>query len=161
MQFTIEAYDPALREQIIALSLRAWAPVFEAMKPAVPPFVYRSFYPNGWEDRQRTDVARFLDEEGERVRVAIAGGRVSGWVGLRCHDEDRLGEIYMLAVAPGEQRKGIARALIEHAEHTLRSAGMELVMVETGGDPGHAPARALYENAGYETWPAARYFREL
>lgn len=161
MQVTIGAYDPELREQIIALSLRAWAPVFDGMKLAVPPFVYRSFYPNGWEDRQRTDVARFLDEEGERVRVAIANGRVLGWVGLRCHDEDRLGEIYMLAVEPGEQRKGIAQALIEHAEDTLRSAGMELVMVETGGDPGHAPARACYEKAGYDTWPVARYFRRL
>ena len=67
----------------------------------------------------------------------------------------------MLAVEPGEQRKGIVHALIEHAEGTLRCAGMELVMVETGGDPGHAPARACYENAGYETWPVARYFRRL
>ena len=161
MQVTIGAYDPELREQIIALSLRAWAPVFDGMELAVPTFVYRSFYPNGWEDRQRADVARFLDEEGARVRIAIANGRVLGWVGLRCHDEDRLGEIYMLAVEPGEQRKGIAQALIEHDEETLRSAGMELVMVETGGDPGHAPARACYEKAGYDTWPVARYFRRL
>ena len=161
MQFAIGAYDPALREQIIALSLRAWSPVFEGMKKAVPSFVYRSFYPNGWKHRQRTDVARFLDDEGERVRVAIADGRVLGWVGIRCHDEDRLGEIYMLAVEPGDQRNGIARILIKHAEDTLRGEGMKLVMVETGGDPGHAPARACYENAAYETWPVARYFRRL
>jgi hypothetical protein len=33
--------------------------------------------------------------------------------------------------------------------------------VETGDDPGHAPARAAYERTGFERWPVARYFREL
>jgi RimJ/RimL family protein N-acetyltransferase len=42
-----------------------------------------------------------------------------------------------------------------------RDAGMDMVMVETGGDPGHAPARAVYEKAGFERWPVARYFKEL
>jgi hypothetical protein len=36
-----------------------------------------------------------------------------------------------------------------------RDAGMNMVMVETGGDPGHAPARATYEKAGFERWPVA------
>jgi hypothetical protein len=34
-------------------------------------------------------------------------------------------------------------------------------MAETGGDPGHAPARAVYERAGFTLLPVARYFRTL
>jgi hypothetical protein len=35
------------------------------------------------------------------------------------------------------------------------------VMVETGGDPGHAPARRTYESAGSRLFPIARYFNKL
>ena len=31
----------------------------------------------------------------------------------------------------------------------MRSRGMDIAVVETGGDPGHAPARAAYEKAGF------------
>jgi hypothetical protein len=34
-------------------------------------------------------------------------------------------------------------------------------MVETGGDPGHAPARHVYERANYTLFPVARYFKAL
>jgi hypothetical protein len=38
---------------------------------------------------------------------------------------------------------------------------MDIAVVETGGDPGHAPARAAYEVAGFTLLPIARYFRLL
>jgi hypothetical protein len=34
-------------------------------------------------------------------------------------------------------------------------------MVETGGDPGHAPARHVYEKTGFTLLPIARYFKAL
>jgi len=43
----------------------------------------------------------------------------------------------------------------------MRSRGMDIAVVETGGDPGHAPARAAYESAGFTLLPIARYFRLL
>ncbi|WP_333326866.1 hypothetical protein [Microcoleus sp. T3_A4] len=36
-----------------------------------------------------------------------------------------------------------------------------MAMVETGGDPGHERARHTYEKAGFELFPAARYFKKL
>jgi hypothetical protein len=33
--------------------------------------------------------------------------------------------------------------------------------VGTGGDPGHAPARHLYERAGYRPFPIVHYYRAL
>lgn len=161
VSFTIMPYRAEQRAQVIALSLRAWAPVFAGMAANVPGFVYRNFYPGGWEARQRADVGRLLDEEAGQIRVAVEGDTVLGWIGIRLHPEDSLGEIHILAADPPHQKRGIARALIGSAESEIRDAGMAMVMVETGGDPGHAPARACYEGAGYVTWAVARYFKPL
>jgi len=43
----------------------------------------------------------------------------------------------------------------------MREHGVEVAVVETGGDPGHAPARAVYTNAGFTALPIARFFRVL
>ena len=43
----------------------------------------------------------------------------------------------------------------------MRRSGMDIAVVETGGDPGHAPARRAYEAAGYTLLPIARYFQLL
>ena len=84
-----------------------------------------------------------------------------GWVGVRLHQEDNMGEIYILAVDPVHQRKGIASALLDTAYAYMRDAGMSMVLVETGDDDGHSASRATYERSGFVRWPVARYFREL
>jgi hypothetical protein len=40
----------------------------------------------------------------------------------------------------------------------MRAAGRQLAIVNTGGDPGHAPARATYERAGFVSLPQAQYY---
>ena len=50
---------------------------------------------------------------------------------------------------------------MNHSHDRARAAGMTMMMVETGGDSGHAPARALYESEGFVRWPVARYFKDL
>jgi len=67
----------------------------------------------------------------------------------------------MLAVDPDVQGRGIGSALTEVATGWLREAGMTVAMVETGGDPGHARARRVYEKANYTVLPVARYFKAL
>ena len=62
---------------------------------------------------------------------------------------------------PDYQRRGIAMALTDFAVDRMKEAGIEIAMVETGSDWGHAPARAAYEKAGFRVLPLARYFRKL
>lgn len=157
----VVAYEPERKSELIMLSLRAWAPVFEKLEPAVQPYVYRAFYPNGWHVRQAADISSFLEAEGDMVWMALEAGSVLGWVGVRLHAEDKMGEIYIIAVDPEQQRRGIASRLIEHAISAMREAGMAIAMIETGDDPGHAPSRATYERSGFKRWPVARYFREI
>lgn len=134
---------------------------FERTRPAVPGFVYESFYPDGWDARQVSDVSAILDAEPQNVDLALVEDSLAGWVCTRLHPEDRMGEVHVLAVDPDHQRRGVGTALMRHSFERVRAAGMRMVMAETGDDPGHAPSRAAYEAAGFERWPVARYFKNL
>jgi GNAT superfamily N-acetyltransferase len=157
----IVPFEPEHLDEVLALSLRAWAPVFPLVRDAVPHFVYESFYPSGWRDRQHADLADVLATEPEHIDVAVVDGLPVGWVCTRLHPEDHMGEIYVLAVDPAHQRRGVARALMERSFDRARGAGMRMTMVETGDDPGHEPGRRAYEAVGFERYPVARYFKDL
>jgi ribosomal protein S18 acetylase RimI-like enzyme len=156
----IEAYEPSYADAVARLSLRAWSPVFDSLRESLAPDVYQSFYPDGWRVSQEKSVRDTCASADMKVWVAIEAGTVAGFVAIRFH-EGKLGEIYMIAVDPDYQRRGIAMALTDFAVERMKEAGMEIAMVETGGDPGHAPARAAYEKAGFRVLPLARYFRKL
>lgn len=38
---------------------------------------------------------------------------------------------------------------------------MAVAMIDTGGDPGHAPTRRVYQKATYALLPVARYVKAL
>lgn len=158
---SIRPYTAEHRQAVLDLSVRAWSRVFPLTRGAVPEFVYDSFYPNGWEARQVDEMAGLLDGEPRQVDLAFHDSTVAGWICTRLHPEDDMGEVYVLAVDPDHQHRGVGTALLNHAFARARAAGMRMMMVETGDDPGHAPARAVYESAGFERWPVARYFKDL
>ena len=81
MDFRIEAYRAAQKAKVIELSLRAWEPVFTALRPVVEEYVYDNFFPNGWATRQAYDVEQVLDHEAANVWVAVRGDDVVGWMG--------------------------------------------------------------------------------
>ena len=157
----IRPYRAADLEALVALSLRAWAPVFASLEAELEPAVYQAFYPDGWEASQARSVRDTCTADAERTWVAESDGRVVGFAVLRLHAEDKLGEIYMIAVEPSYQGRGLGTRLTEFAINKLREAGMSIAMVETGGDAGHAPARRTYERAGFRVLPLARFFRKL
>lgn len=155
----IRPYRPSDADAVVRLSLRAWAPVFASIERAMDPQIYGTFYPDGWRESQRAAVEAALAEQ--EVWVAEHDGAVVGFVSIALHHDDRIGEIYMIAVDPDCQKEGIGTALTEHAVEWMREAGMAVAMVETGTDPGHAPARRTYERAGFALHPVARYFKKL
>jgi ribosomal protein S18 acetylase RimI-like enzyme len=156
----INPYDSSHVDAVVRLSLRAWSPVFDSLKEALDADVYQTFYPDGWRVSQEKSVRDTCASADMKLWVAIEAGTVAGFVAIRFH-EGKLGEIYMIAVDPDYQRRGIAMALTDFAVDRMKEAGMEIAMVETGGDPGHAPARAAYQKAGFRALPLARYFRKL
>lgn len=157
----IKPYNPRYLDAVVQLSLRAWAPVFASIQTVMNPDVYQTFYPDTWLVSQQQAVEAVCTAADTQVWVAIASDSTVGFVAVKLHPEDSMGEIYMVAVDPDWQGQGIGSALIEFALSGMKDSGMAIAMVETGGDPGHAPARRAYEKAGFELLPIARYFKSL
>ncbi len=88
-------------------------------------------------------------------------GQVAGFVAAILRPESDIREISMVAVDPDHQPAGLGAALTKVAIEWLREAGMSVAMVETGGDPGHLPARRTYESAGFTPLPVSRFFKAL
>jgi ribosomal protein S18 acetylase RimI-like enzyme len=156
----IEPYTPERLDAVVQLSLIAWAPVFDSIEDTLDPEVYRAFYPDGWRISQQKAVEDACNNREMHIWVAVSGDRVMGFVAVRLHDET-MGEIYMIAVHPDAQRRGFASALTTFATEWMKEQGTSVVMVETGGDPGHAPARRTYEKNGFRLLPVARYFKKI
>jgi GNAT superfamily N-acetyltransferase len=146
---------------VVDLSLRAWAPAFASLERVLGPDIFGRQHPD-WREDQRRAVEDVCASQETRVWVAEVDGETVGFVATGVFDPDlRMGEISMLAVDPDHQTGGIGTALTEFALDRLKDAGMRIAMVETGGDPGHAPARRTYERSGFTLLPIARYFKNL
>lgn len=161
MDHLIRGYGGADEAAVVALSIRAWAPVFASMARVLGPELDRR--PHGvWQTTQAAAVRQVLGARETEAWVAVEGEAVVGFVTVRVADPAlRLGEIGMLAVDPAAQRRGWGRRLADHATDRLRERGMQVVMIDTGGDPGHAPARATYAAAGFTPMPLVRYFKAV
>lgn len=95
---------------------------------------------------------------GRHAAVAhLSEGTITGLVSWRFDDRPHHGEIHLLAVSPLHRRRHVGRRLCEHAIAHLRHGRIEVVQIGTGGDPFHAPARALYESLGLTRVPNAVY----
>lgn len=154
--FKIREFTAGDEDAVVEMALRAWEPVFDSMAQTVGPDIFRKLFSDDWRGYQGTDIRRALTAYG--VSVAETSEEVIGYVAVDLPDGETHGEIYMIAVDPGQQGRGVGTALTQHAVDQIRAAGRELAVVETGGDPGHAAARATYEKAGFVSLPAERYY---
>lgn len=151
----LEAED---KQAVVELSLRAWAPVFRSIEQALGTDIFSRLHPD-WRVSQQGAVEAACEKM--HVWVATDAGVTKGFVAVDLRSESSVGEIYMLAVDPDCQGRGIGTALTSFALDWIRDAGMTVAVVETGDDPGHAPARRTYEKADFRLVPVARYFKAL
>jgi ribosomal protein S18 acetylase RimI-like enzyme len=145
-------------DAVVALSIRAWEPVFVSFRDLLGPRLYERFYPD-WKSQQAADVRAALDAN--PTWIGECDGAVAGFVNVIFRPDDASGEIYMIAVDPAFQRRRVAATLTDHALDEMRARGLTLATVGTGADPGHAPARRTYEAAGFTPWHQVLYVRLL
>ena len=148
-------------EAIVELSLRAWEPVYASLRDVLGDALFRRLKPD-WRGSQAEEVKASCTSDERDGFVAVADGRPVGFVtvALDAYNEG-MGVIDIIGVDPAYQRRGIASRLTAHALDHMRRSGMDIAAVGTGGDPGHAPARALYEELGFASLPVARYLKLL
>jgi len=148
-------------EDVVGLSLLAWAPVFDSFRKVLGPEIYTIIWPD-WRTQQREVVEKACrDREKLTACVAEVDGKAVGFLAYQLKIEEKEGEVYLLAVHPEYQNRGIGTELNNYALDRFRDAGMKLASVATGGDPGHAPARRAYEKAGYTPMPQVWYTKAL
>lgn len=98
-----------------------------------------------WNDPHK-DIARKLGEQPELFLVGCLGdGRVvaTAMVGFDGHR----GWVYYLAVAPGQRRLALGRAMMDRAEALLTERGCPKVALMVRSD--NAEVIAFYERLGY------------
>jgi ribosomal protein S18 acetylase RimI-like enzyme len=160
MKPRIRSFTDDDADTVVRLSLRAWAPVFPSIETAMGSDIYQLLTPD-WRTTQRQAVEAVCASDSTPVWVGEIEATIAGFVAVELHHDQRLGEIYMLAVDPDYQGMGVGTALTTFALDRIKEAGMPVAMVETGADQGHAPARRTYERAGLRRVPVARYFKKL
>jgi ribosomal protein S18 acetylase RimI-like enzyme len=139
----VRAATPEDANAIVEVALRAWEEGFRGIVPA------------------EIDPARTWTRDGVRARltepdretdhaVAELDGQVMGYLVLGpSRDRDaprRAGEIWALYVHPEAWRRGLGRALVQHAQARFRACGFDVLTLWTLAES--SSARAFYEACG-------------
>lgn len=150
-------------ERIADIAERAWQPVWREFRRQLGDELFDQLHPDAVQ-RKRDDVVWHATEHPELFFVAEFDGQVVGFVGVHSHTgrDGVVGEIGNNAVDPSFQGRGIATKLYEHALAFLRREGQKYVVLTTGLDQAHAPARRAYEKVGLrQACPTVNYVCEL
>ncbi len=148
-------------DDVVQLSLLAWAPVFSSFEQVLGSKIYALIYPD-WRTMQSEAVEKICKgSEPNTVWVAEVDGTIAGFIAFELNTQDLVGEVQLLAVHPDYQNRGVGTELNHFALGEMKASGMKLAVVGTGGDPAHAPARRSYEKAGYTALPLVRYYKDL
>jgi ribosomal protein S18 acetylase RimI-like enzyme len=157
----IRPFQESDLDTIVELSMRAWDPVFTSLRAVLGDPVFLRLKPD-WKEAQADEVRTSCTSDERDAFVAVADGRPVGFVTVALNAfNEGMGVIEIIGVDPDFQRRGIGSRLTRHALEHMRRCGMDIAAVETGGDPGHAPARAAYEALGFTLLPSARYLKLL
>lgn len=161
MRWTIRPLQHGDAEDVVRLSLAAWVPIFRSFRQILGADIYHAIWPD-WRVSQRESVEAVC-QDGAKTSVLVAeiDGLVVGFLAYELHPEDKTAEVMLLAVDPAYQNRGIGTDLNRFALARMKEDGTELAVVETGGDPSHAPARRSYEEAGYTGLPVVRFYKKL
>lgn len=148
-------------DALVALAQRSWGAVERSVDEALGNPLDRLATPS-WAAHHETVVRDACADPGTAVVVAEEDGPLVGFVAHTVHGAtdamSAYGEVTVICVAPEARGRGIGRALLDRAVADLRAAAVPVIMLSTGGDDGHGPARALYESAGFTRLPVAQYW---
>jgi ribosomal protein S18 acetylase RimI-like enzyme len=158
----LRAHRDADVEGLVALAQRAWVDVEASIDAVLGSPLDRLATPS-WAAHHEAVVRAACASADTTVVVAEDDqGELLGFVAHVVHPPSdamsAYGEIVVIGVDPRTRNQGLGSTLLDRAVADLRDRGVPVIMVETGGDEGHTPARALYESAGFTRLPVAQYW---
>jgi len=101
-----------------------------------------------WKQFDET-IFNNLTTMGGWVFVTVENGRPVGFASYDPRDRPDSARVSHNCVTPSHQGKGIGTAQIRQVLQRLRTQGVRLAKVSTGGFPFFAPARRMYEACGF------------
>ena len=139
----------------------AWRRVFDSWLQLMGRDLFTQHHAD-WRERMTASCADAVRDHPERAIVTQVDGEVVGFLAWYLPGPEGVGEIGGNAVHPDWQGQGIGVRQCRHALDVFREMGLTSATVFTGLDEGHAPARTMYEKAGFNlSTPHIRYFMEL
>jgi hypothetical protein len=81
--------------------------VFGSIEQVLDTDVYQAFYPQQWQVSQRKSVVDVCEAADTRVWIAFEADAVAGFVVVKLHGDEKMGEIEMVGVDPDFQGRVI------------------------------------------------------
>ncbi|WP_112465560.1 mycothiol synthase [Streptomyces triticisoli] len=103
------------------------------------------------------DPRGFFLAERESERENGRDGRLVGFHWTKVHQEERLGEVYVLGVRPGTQGGGLGKALALIGLRHLAAEGLPTAMLYVDAD--NKAAVSVYERLGFTTYETDLMYR--
>ena len=139
----------------------SWQRVFDSWRKLMGETLFMQHHAE-WKQHMTDSCANTVRENPERAIVTEVDGVIAGFLTWYLPGPDGVGEIGGNAVHPDYQGKGIGERQCKRALEIFREMGLTSATVYTGLDEGHAPARTMYEKAGFDkSTPHVKYFMEL
>lgn len=158
----IKSPTPLDVPRLIDIAIETFRPFYEDyVHPLMGDEVFRHQHGNWQADYQKDIPTLHAPDEGRYIAVAEMDASVVGFVSWRVGIKPSHGEIYLLAVLPTYRRLDVGHELCTHAIDAMKSGGVDVVEIGTGGDDFHAPARALYESLGFTMIPVVAYLKQI
>jgi GNAT superfamily N-acetyltransferase len=107
----------------------------------------------------RKQIRRIQEQTRDRVFIAKIGEHAAGFIHLSPYEllfDDPLMNVMGLVVLEEYRRRGIASALMEHAEGYAKENGFSGIRLNSGS--GRTGAHAFYESLGYVSRKTHRHF---
>lgn len=103
-----------------------------------------------WHAHKTDDIRRELSAHPGCSFVTEVDGRVVGFCCLHLDPTTGIGEVGQNGVHPDYRGKGYGSRQLAFVLDELARRGMSIAEVQTGLNDGHAPARKMYERAGFQ-----------
>ena len=160
-QFHIRSATVADIEAMAEIAALAWAPIYANYEVLQRRLLGEVVFVRRPEQKA-DEVRQFCYEHLDQALVTEESGRVVGFITYHVDREGRCGIIGNNGVHPSWSGKGVGTAQVAHVLSLFRQWGLHWAEVVTGLDDAHAPARRMYEKAGFvQVLPSVRYMRLL
>lgn len=159
---TSRDFEPRDLPRLQEIREEAFRPIFRSFRQIVGEAIAKVAFAAA-EQEQSDLLDRYCEEGSSRdVFVIECGSEIVGFCTLTVDQATKVGEIDLNAVHPDFQGRGIGTWMYKTALDRMRSAGMRVATVGTGGDPSHALARRAYDKAGFgPAIPSIYLYRSL